>query len=77
MSMKDEFYEQVADIFKKDVGDLTDETRYKEDLNAKSGDYFAVIAAVEELCDHQFTFAQLRKFATLGETAKQMESVKE
>ena len=49
--MKEEFFKEIAGIFNKDVSELTDETSYIEELNASSGDYFAVIAAIEEITD--------------------------
>lgn len=41
------FREIVADIFKKDVKDIKDSTDFVSDLNAKSVDIIALVAATE------------------------------
>lgn len=67
MSDKERIIDTIAKTFKKDAGELSDGTRMKEDLNAKSGDYFGVIAVMEEMTGKKVTYAQLRKRKTLGE----------
>ena len=47
MDVEKEFKEIVADIFRVDAGKLKGSTRFVEDLNAKSIDIIALIAATE------------------------------
>ena len=47
MDIEKKFKQIVADIFKRDARDLKDSTRFVEDLNAKSIDIIALIAATE------------------------------
>jgi len=47
MDIEKKFKQIVADIFKRDIKDLKGSTRFVEDLNAKSIDIIALIAATE------------------------------
>jgi len=47
MDIEKKFKEIVADIFRTDIKKLKDNTRFVEDLNAKSIDIIALIAATE------------------------------
>lgn len=68
--------ETIATAFKVDVATITDETRLKEDLNAKSSGYFTIIAELEELADKKVTYAQLRKCKTVGDVCAFLEQLK-
>ena len=47
MDIEKKFKQIIADIFKRDIKDLKGSTRFVEDLNAKSIDIIALIAATE------------------------------
>ena len=72
MTKEEELIGAIAKIFKKDASEISAQTRYKEDLNPKSGDYFAIIAAYEDVCGASLSFGQIRKHKTVGDTIQKM-----
>jgi acyl carrier protein len=74
MALKDEILEKIiertAQVFKKDPGELSADTRFVEDLKAKSVNYVQIIAILEDAFDVQINFMQLRRRKTLGEAAE-------
>jgi acyl carrier protein len=54
---------------KKDPGELSPDTRWVEDLKAKSVNYVQVIAVLEAEFDVQINFMEFRRKKTLGEAA--------
>lgn len=71
---KEEFFVELARIFNKDADAINENTRFREDLNAKSVSYFAIAAVVEETWGLELTYALLRKFDTVGGVLDYIES---
>jgi acyl carrier protein len=67
MNVEKNFKEIVADIFKTDIKKLKDNTRFVEDLNAKSIDIIALIAATE----NAFGIRTRREETAKNKTVKQ------
>lgn len=67
MDDREKMKQAIADTFKKDASEIQKELRLKEDLLAKSGHYFSIIAALEEITGKKVTYAQLRRCKTVGE----------
>lgn len=76
MTDNEKIIEAIAKTFKKDVSEITGETRMKEDLNAKSANYFSVIAVLEEMTGKKITYAQLRKYKTVNDICEFVASLK-
>jgi acyl carrier protein len=74
MELKDEILEKIvqraAQIFKKDPGELSADSRFVEDLKAKSVNYVQIIAILEDAYDVQINFMQFRRNKTLGQAAE-------
>jgi acyl carrier protein len=74
MALKDEtldkIIERTAQVFKKDPGELSADTRFVEDLKAKSVNYVQIIAILEDAFDVQINFMKFRRKKTLGEAAE-------
>jgi len=74
MALKDEILgkiiERTAQVFKKDPGELSADTRFVEDLKAKSVNYVQIIAILEDAFDVQINFMEFRRKKTLGEAAE-------
>jgi acyl carrier protein len=74
MALKDEILgkiiERTAQVFKKDPGELSADTRFVEDLKAKSVNYVQIIAILEDAFDVQINFMQFRRRKTLSEAAE-------
>jgi len=62
-----EFFEKIAPVCRRDVSDLSLDTRFKEDLRAKSQVVFAVAAILERMTGIKISYADVKQFATLGE----------
>lgn len=73
MGLRDEILEKIiqraAEVFKKDPGELSADTRFVEDLKAKSVNIVQIIAILEDAFDVQINFMELRRKKTLGEAA--------
>ena len=74
MALKDEILgkiiERTAQVFKKDSGELSADTKFVEDLKAKSVHYVQIIAILEDAFDVQINFMRFRRKKTLGEAAE-------
>jgi acyl carrier protein len=74
MGLKDEILEKIiqraAQVFKKDLAELSADTRFVEDLKAKSVNFVQIIAVLEDAFDVQINFMELRRKKTLGEAAE-------
>ena len=74
MGLKDEILEKIiqraAEVFKKDPGELSADTRFVEDLKAKSVNFVQIIAILEDAFDVQINFMEFRRKKTLGEAAE-------
>jgi acyl carrier protein len=73
MELKDEIMEKMikraAEIFKKDPSELTADTKFVEDLKAKSVNMVQIIAVLEDAFDVQINFMEFRRRKTIGEAA--------
>jgi len=73
MGMKEDILEKIiqraAEIFKKDPKELSADTKFEEDLKAKSVNLVQIIAVLEDSLDVQINFMQFRRNKTLGEAA--------
>jgi acyl carrier protein len=74
MELKDEILEKIikraAEVFKKDPSELSADTRFLEDLKAKSVNFVQIIAILEDAFDVQVNFMEFRRKKTLGEAAE-------
>ncbi len=74
MELKEEILgkiiERAAQLFKRNPGELRADTKWVEDLNAKSVNYVQVIAVLETEFDVQINFMEFRRKKTLGEAAE-------
>ncbi len=74
MELKDEILEKIiqrtAQVFKKDPAELSADTRFAEDLRAKSVNFVQITAILEDAYDVQINFMQFRRQKTLGEAAE-------
>ena len=70
MELMDEILEKIieraAQVFKKDPSEFSADTRFKEDLKAKSVQVVQIIAVLEAEYEVQINFMQLRRCETLG-----------
>jgi len=74
MELEDEILEKIvqraAQVFKKDPAELSADTRFVEDLRAKSVNFVQITAILEDAYDVQINFMQFRRKKTLGEAAE-------
>ena len=68
IEVEKKFKEVVADIFRIDIKKLKNSTNFIEDLNAKSIDIIALIAATETEFKIKTTPEETRKNKTIGQT---------
>lgn len=64
----------VADIFAVDPGDIDRDTRFVGDLNAKSMDIIALLAAMEGEFGFPISASNVRENETVGEAADWIET---
>lgn len=60
-------YENIGKIFNKDFNSLSRETRFTDDLRARSQSMYAVAAVLEKLCGSKVTYADVCTLKTLGD----------
>ncbi len=74
MELKEEILGKIinraAEIFKVDAATLNANTKFVEDLKAKSVNLVQIIAILEDTYDVQINFMDFRKRQTLGEAAQ-------
>ncbi len=74
MALKEEILEKIiqraAELFKKDTGELNTDTRFVEDLKAKSVNLVQIIAVLEAEFDVEINFMEFRRKKTFGEAAQ-------
>lgn len=68
MNIDRQFKEIVADIFKIDIKKVKNTTKFVEDLNAKSIDLIALIAATENTFGIKANPEETRKNNTVGQS---------
>lgn len=73
MNIRDEILEKIikraAEIFKKDPAELGEETKFLDDLQAKSVNFVQIIALLEDDYDTEINFMAFRRNKTFGEAA--------
>lgn len=73
MSQKDEVVKKIIEravvIFQKNPDELSENTRFAEDLMAKSGNVSQMTTFLEDEFDVEIAFMQFRRMATIGEAA--------
>ena len=62
--------ERAAELYKRDPSEYSADTRFVEDLKAKSVNYVQIIAILEEEFDVQIPFMEFRRKKTFGEAAE-------
>lgn len=74
MSSSEQVLERIisraAELFKADPGAYNEQTRFTEDLKAKSVNYVQILSVLEEEFDVQIPFMEFRRKKTLGEAAE-------
>ena len=60
---------RVAAVFGKDVSEIGEDTRFKEDLGAKSTQITQITVHMEDLIDAEVPYMQFNRKATVGEAA--------
>jgi acyl carrier protein len=73
MSVEEKVKRIVAEIFGVDEGELTRETRFVQDLHAKSVNIIEMLATMEEEFDLDIPIAQVRRNKTIGEAIDYLE----
>ena len=62
--------ERAAELYKVNPSQYSAETRFVEDLKAKSVNYVQIISVLEEEFDIQIPFMEFRRKKTFGEAAE-------
>ena len=62
--------QRAAEMFRKDPGELNADTKWVEDLEAKSVNYVQVIAILADEYDVEINFMEFRRKKTFGESAE-------
>ena len=62
--------QRAAEMFRKDPGELNADTRWVEDLDAKSVNYVQVITILADEYDVEINFMEFRRKKTFGESAE-------
>ena len=60
---------RIADVFGIPESDITESTRFKEDLAAKSTQITQITVHMEDLIDAEVPYMQFNRKATVGEAA--------
>ena len=69
--------ERAAELFKVDPSQYSAETRFVEDLKAKSVNYVQILTVLEEEFDVQIPFMEFRRKKTFGEAAEYVAAITE
>jgi acyl carrier protein len=81
MATNDEILEKIieraAALFKVEASSYNAETRFVEDLKAKSVNYVQIISILEEDYDIQIPFMEFRRKKTFGEAAEFVAAITE
>lgn len=72
--MLEQVKEIVADALGVEVDSLTEETAFKEDLNADSLDLFEMVMTFEEEFGKEIPTEDLEKITTIGAVVKYLEA---
>ena len=73
MELREEILQKIinkaSQLFGKDPVELNENTRFVEDLNAKSTNIVQIITVLEDEYDVEITFMEFRRKKTFGEAA--------
>ena len=73
MELREEILQKIinkaSQLFGKDPAELNENTRFVEDLNAKSTNIVQIITVLEDEYDVEITFMEFRRKKTFGEAA--------
>ena len=72
MEMFDKLKEIIAEKLGAEVDEITEESRFKEDLEADSLDLFELVMAIEEEFGASIPSEALEKLATVGDVVEYM-----
>ena len=72
--MLEKLKEIIAEKLSAEISDITEETRFKEDLQADSLDLFELVMAIEEEFDTSIPSEDLEKIATVGDVIEYMKA---
>ena len=72
--MLEKLKEMIAEKLGADQTEITEDTRFKEDLDADSLDLFELAMAVEEECGVDIPAEELEKMTTVGDVLKYIEA---
>jgi len=72
--MLEKLKEIIADKLSAEISEITEETRFKEDLEADSLDLFEMVMAIEEEFDTSIPSEDLEKIATVGDVIEYMKA---
>lgn len=74
MELKDQVLEKIVErasvLFKKDKAELGANTRFAEDLNAKSVNYSQIITQLEDEFEVEISYMEFKRRKTFGEAAE-------
>ncbi len=70
--MLEKLKEIIADKLSAEISDITEESRFKEDLQADSLDLFELVMAIEEEFDTSIPSEDLEKILTVGDVIEYM-----
>ncbi len=77
--MRDEIIEMIinkcASLYGKDASEYSEETKFTEDLNAKSVDLVKIIGELEDEFGLDINFMEFRRQPTIGAAADYVESL--
>ena len=70
--MLEKLKEIIADKLSAEISDITEESRFKEDLQADSLDLFELVMAIEEEFDTSIPSEDLENIVTVGDVIEYM-----
>ena len=62
----------IAEVLNVDENEITEETRFTDDVGADSLDVFQIIMGIEETFDVEISNADAEKIVTVGDVAEQI-----
>ena len=65
----------IAEVLNVDVGEITMDTTFVDDLGADSLDIFEIIAAIEEQFDIEIPQEEAEKIVTVGDAVEQIRNI--
>jgi len=69
------FWKELYSVFEKEAGQISNETIMRDDLNATSSHYFALIASIEELTGESVPYSKIKACKTIDDLLEFLEGV--